>query len=76
MTSVEGSSSGNNVVAYVYGTSDDKSSDSNNEAPRFNGDPKTFSWWKTKMYSFIIGLDEELWDVLDTRVAHKQQWKG
>jgi len=35
----------------------------------FNGDPETFSWWKTKMYSYIMGLDEELWDVLEDGVG-------
>jgi len=69
MAFVEGSSSGNNVVAYDYGTSDDKSSDSNNKAPRFNGDPEIFSWWKTKMYSFIMGLDEDLCVVLEDGVG-------
>jgi len=34
-----GSSVSNNVVAYDYGTSDDKKSDSN-KAPRFKGDPE------------------------------------
>ena len=35
----------------------------------FNGDPETFSWWKTKMYSYIMGLDEELQDVLEDGVG-------
>jgi len=35
----------------------------------FNGDPDTFSWWKTKMYSHIMGLDEELWDILEDGVG-------
>jgi len=34
-----------------------------------NGDPETFSWWKTKMYSHIMGLDEELSDVLEDGVG-------
>jgi len=38
MASVEGSSSGAAAIQYDYGTSDDKSSDSNNKALRFNGD--------------------------------------
>jgi len=63
MSSGEVSSPGHNVVAYDYGTSEDKSFGSN-KPPMFNGDPETFSWWKTKMYSHIMGLDEELWDVL------------
>ena len=64
MASSEGQSTGvsNIVVAFDYGTSEDKKSDSN-KAPRFNGDPEEFSWWKTKMYSYIMSLDEELWDV-------------
>jgi len=59
---------GHNVVSYSYGTSDDKKTDSN-KAPRFNGDPEEFSWWKTKMYSHIMGLNEELWDVLEDGVG-------
>jgi len=71
MASGEGSSGADgshNVVAYDYGTSDDKKSDSN-KAPRFNGDLEEISWWKTKMYSYIISLDEELWDVLKDGVG-------
>jgi len=56
------------VVGYDYGTSEDMKSDSN-KAPRFNRDPKEFSWWKTKMYSYIMGLDEELWDILEDGVG-------
>ena len=44
------------AVLYDYGT-DDKSSGSN-KPPMLNGDPYTFSWWKTKMYSHIMVLDE------------------
>jgi hypothetical protein len=39
-------------VSYDYGT-DDKPSDSS-KPPMFNGDPDTLSWWKTKMYSYIV----------------------
>jgi len=56
------------VVGYDYAASEDKKSDSN-KAPRFNGDPEEFSWWKTKMYSYIMGLDEELYDVLEDGVG-------
>jgi len=57
MASGDSSSSGqnNNVVHYDYGTSDDKKSDSS-KAPRFNGNPEEFSWFKTNMYSHIMGL--------------------
>jgi hypothetical protein len=67
MSTVEGSSSGNNVVSYDYGT-EDKSSGSN-KPPMFNGDLATFSWWKIKMYSHIMGLDEDLWNVLEEGVG-------
>ena len=36
----------------------------------FNGDPEMFSWWKSKMYSHIIGMDEELWDILEEGVGN------
>jgi len=55
------------AVSYDYGT-DDKSYGSN-KPPMFNGDPDTFFWWKTKRYSYIMGLDEELWDVLEDGVG-------
>ena len=35
----------------------------------FNGDPEMFSWWKTKMYSHIMGMDDELWDILEESVV-------
>jgi len=61
---VSGSGGNHSAIGYDYGTSEDKKSDSNN-VPRFNGDPEEFSWWKTKIYSYIMGLDEELWDILE-----------
>jgi hypothetical protein len=27
------------------------------------------SWWKTKMYSHIMGFDDELWDILEDGVG-------
>ena len=62
------SSQNNNSVHYHYGTSDDKKSDSN-KAPRFNGNPEEISWWKTNMYSHIMRLDDELWDILEDGVG-------
>ena len=55
----------NNVVPYDYGG---KKSDSG-KVPKFNGDSEEFSWWKTNFYSYIMGLDEELWDVLEEGVG-------
>ena len=53
---------------YDYGTSDDKKSDSG-KAPKFNGNLGEFSWWKTNMYSHIMGFDEELCDILEDGVV-------
>jgi len=54
------------VVSYDCGT-DDNSSGSYKPS-MFNGDPDTFSWWKSKMYSHVIDIDEELWDILEDSV--------
>lgn len=32
--------------------------------PTFSGDSTEFGWWKSNMYNHIIGLDDELWDIL------------
>jgi len=43
-------------------------SDKNNYSVRptsFNGDDEQFSWWKIKMYSHIIGVDDKLWDLIE-----------
>jgi len=60
MDSADSSSScqNNNVIPCDYGTSDDKKSDSS-RAPKFNGKSEEFFWWKTNMYSHIMGLDED-----------------
>jgi len=63
--STYGSSQNNNVVPYDYGN---KKADSG-KVPKFNGDPKEFSWWKTKFYSYVMGLDEELSDILEDGVG-------
>jgi len=67
-TSSSGNSSGNNnVVPYDYGSANKKSD--SGKAPKFNGDPEEFSWWKTNMYSYIMGLDDERWDTLEDGVG-------
>jgi len=58
----------NLIPSKLQGTSEDKKFDSN-KAKRFNEDPEEFSWWKTKMYSYIMALDEELWDILEDGVV-------
>ena len=64
-SSVSGSGGNHNVVPYDYS---DKKADSG-KVPKFSGDPEEFSWWKTNFYSYIMGLDEELWDILDDGVG-------
>jgi len=46
----------------------DKKADSG-KVPKFNGDPQEFSCWKTNFYSYIMGLDEELRDILEDGVG-------
>jgi hypothetical protein len=61
----EGENSGgkkNNVVSYDYDTKEKKSSD---KLPFFNGDSTQYPFWKTKMYSYIIGVDSDLWDLVE-----------
>jgi len=53
------------AVPYDYG---DKKAESG-KVSRFNGDPEEFSWWKTNFYSYVMGLDEELWDILEDGVG-------
>ena len=51
----------NNVVPYDYGNKKAESG----KVLKFNGGPGEFSWWKTNFYSYVLGLDEELWDILE-----------
>jgi len=69
----------NNAVPYEYGDkkvesgkvpkfNGDKKVESG-KVPKFNGDPEEFSCWKTNFYSYVMGLDEELWDILENGVG-------
>jgi len=67
-----GSASGFGVVVpYDYSNNNNKNERyaNHNKPPMFNGDPEMFSWWKTKMYSHITRMDEELWDILEEGVG-------
>jgi len=64
-SSVSGASGNHNVVSYDYS---DMKADSG-KVPKFNWDPEKFSWWKTNVYNYIMGLDEELWDILEDGVG-------
>jgi hypothetical protein len=65
------SGNNNNDVAYDYNNTNftfDKNSYSA-RPPSFNGDAAQLSWWKSKMYSHIIGVDVELWDIIENGVS-------
>jgi len=70
--------SGEDVVGFGSGTAipydynnnnKNERSANHNKPPMFNGDPETFSWWKTNMYSHVMGMDDELWDILEEGVG-------
>jgi len=67
-----GSCSGGAAIPYDYSSNISKHerSANHNKPPMFNGDLEMFSWWKTRMYSHIIGMDEELWDILEEGVGN------
>jgi len=58
---------GGAAVPYDYGYGDKKAE--SGKVPRFNGDPEELSWWKTNFYSYVMGLDEELWDIMEDGVG-------
>jgi len=62
---------GGAALPYDYSSNTNKNerSANHNKPPMFNGDPEMFSWWKTKMYSHIMGMDDELWDILEEGVG-------
>ena len=62
------SSSGGTPNPIVIVNHDYNTSDKNNYAarpPTFSGDSTEFEWWKIKMYTYIIYIDDESWDVLE-----------
>ena len=66
-TSRSGTSHSGSAIPYDYGYGDKKAE--SGKVPWFNGDPEEFSWWKTNFYSYVMGLDEELWDILEDGVG-------
>lgn len=42
----------------------------------FSGDYTQFEWWKIKMYTYIIGLDDEFWDILEDDINIKVNGVG
>ncbi|KAK2432209.1 gag-protease polyprotein [Trifolium repens] len=68
MTDAEKSGGKNNEFSYNYDSNahERKSSD---KVPFFNGTETAYPFWKTKMYSHIIGIDCDLWDLVEEGVA-------
>ena len=72
-----GADSGSGIGAAIpldYSSINTSKNDRNanhNKPPMFNGDLEMFSWWKTKMYSHIMGVDDELWDILEEGAVGK-----
>ena len=64
-------SGGGAAIPYDYSSNTNKHerSANHNKPLMFNGDPEMFSWWKTKMYSHIMEMDDELWDILEEGVG-------
>jgi len=51
-------------------------STSDKNTSSFNGEATQFSWWKSKMYSHIIGVDDELWDIIEDGIIFKVMKKA
>ncbi|KEH22294.1 hypothetical protein MTR_7g038870 [Medicago truncatula] len=74
MSGVEPESSTTTAIPYDYDSN--KKSDYG-KISKFNGDREEFSWWKTNFYSHVMGLDEEVWDILEygeRGIDHKSPW--
>jgi len=70
-SSASSGSGGGAAIPYDYSSNTNKNerSANHNKPPMFNGDLEMFSWWKTRMYSHIMGMDDELWDILEEGVG-------
>jgi hypothetical protein len=51
-----------NEVPFVYNSEKERSSD---KVPFLSGNSTSYPFWKTKMYSHIMGIDDELWDLVE-----------
>jgi hypothetical protein len=72
MSGIESFNSGSPVYSSVppppIYNNDQSNNKSSDRALFFNGDPTTFPFWKTKMYSYIIGSNDDLWDLVEDGV--------
>jgi hypothetical protein len=44
---------------------------SNNKAQKFNEDSSMFSWWKNRIYSHLIVIDDAFWDLVEEGVTFR-----
>lgn len=62
------STSGRNhhaTVYYDYNTSKVENDSYSKKSQFFNGNATQVFWWKSKMYSHIMSIDDELWDIIE-----------
>src|SRR4030066_1047347 len=62
--SAESTSKDYTSTSYNYDNDKERSSH-NSRPPLFTGEEEKFSWWKSKLYSHIIGIYDELWDIIE-----------
>ena len=58
------STTNHNQVPYNYDNDKDRSFN-NSRPPMFTGEAEKFPWWKSKLYSHVIAIDDELWDIIE-----------
>ena len=66
----------NSIVNYDYDTSPTEKNNYSMRPLSFNGDATQFSWGKSQMYNHIIGVDDELWDIIEDDVGFTVDAKG
>lgn len=71
MSGVFKSSSGTPTphVAINHDYSNPENNNYTAKSPMFNKGSTKFEWWKSQMYTHIIGLGDELWDILEDGIV-------
>src|SRR4030066_2244712 len=52
-------------VSHNYDNERYRGNNNHGRPPLLTGDAEKFPWWKSKLNSHIIGIDDELWDVIE-----------
>ena len=42
----------------------------------FNGNASQFAWWKSKIYSHVMSIDDELWDIVEDGIEIEVNEEG